>query len=113
MRAIYDVDHEGPVDRVVEVVPEDAVLIFDGIFLHRVELRECWDLTVFLDVPFDISIPRGAGRGSGDPDPAAPSNRRYVGGQRLYLDRCRPQQLATIVVDNSDLAEPEITVDRR
>jgi hypothetical protein len=62
--------------------------------------------------PFEISIPRGASRGYGDPDPSAPSNRRYVEGQRLYLERCHPERHATIVIDNSVLAEPEITADR-
>lgn len=113
VRAIYDVDREQPVEGSVEAVPADAILVFDGIFLHRDELREYWDLSVFLDVPFEISIPRGATRGYGDPDPAAPSNHRYVDGQRLYLDRCQPEQHATIVVDNRNLAAPEITGKRR
>ena len=112
VRASYDVHREQPVERAVESVPADAVLIFDGIFLHREELRGYWDLSVFLDVPFEISIPRGAARGYGDPDPAAPSNHRYLNGQRLYLQRCQPAQLATIVVDNRDLAAPQIMVHR-
>ena len=112
VHAIYDVAREARVDAPVHAVPADAVLIFDGIFLHREELRDDWDLSVFLHVPFEISIPRGAGRGYGDPDPSAPSNRRYVEGQRLYLHRCHPERHATIVIDNSVLAEPEITADR-
>jgi uridine kinase len=112
VRAIYDVALEERVDRPVETVAADTVLLFDGIFLHRAELRDYWDLSVFLHVPFEVSIPRGASRGYGDPDPAAPSNRRYVEGQRLYLDRCHPQRLATTVIDNSVLAEPVITADR-
>jgi uridine kinase len=112
VRAIHDVTLEERVDCPAEAVAADTVLIFDGIFLHRAELRDYWDLSVFLHVPFEISIPRGASRGYGDPDPAAPSNRRYVEGQRLYLDRCQPERLATILIDNSVLAEPEITADR-
>lgn len=113
VRAIHDVGRERPVERSAEPIPADATLLFDGIFLHREELRDYWDLSVFLDVPFEISIPRGAARGDGDPDPAAPSNRRYVDGQRLYLDRCQPERHATIVVDNRNLAAPEITAQRR
>lgn len=96
--AVYDVDAEEPVEVPVKTAPEDAVLIFDGIFLHRPELRGYWDLSVFLDVPFEVSIPRGAQRGYGDPDPDAASNRRYVEGQRLYLAECRPAGHASIVV---------------
>jgi uridine kinase len=86
----------------------DAVLILDGIFLHRPELAGLWDLSVFLDVDFDVSIPRGALRDGSDPDPTAPANRRYVDGQRLYLDEADPKAHATFVIDNSDLAAPRI-----
>ncbi|WP_432489162.1 nucleoside/nucleotide kinase family protein [Kineococcus sp. SYSU DK018] len=44
--------------------------------------------------------------GSGSPDPADPSNRRYVKGQQLYVREAAPQQRATHVVDNNDLADP-------
>ncbi len=66
-----------------------------GIFLHRPELRDLWDHSVFLEVDFDISIPRGAARGYGDPDVGASSNRRYIEGQRHYLDTCQPHQHST------------------
>jgi uridine kinase len=85
-----------------------SVVIADGIFLHREELVGLWDYSIWLEVPFDVSIPRGAARGYGfgSPDPEAPSNRRYVEGQRLYIARCNPRSRATVVVDNRDLANP-------
>jgi len=61
-------------------------------------------------VPFEVSIPRGAARGYGDPDPAAAANHRYVEGQRLYLAACCPRERATFVVDNTDLDAPSIVV---
>jgi uridine kinase len=93
--------------------PTDAILVLDGIFLHRPELVDRWDLSVFLDVPFSVSIPRGAGRGYGDPDPTARENRRYVEGQRLYLADVDPSSRATFVIDNTDLAAPRVTRDVR
>lgn len=108
VRAIYSVDREEPVAMEPELVPDGAVVVMDGIFLHRPELREEWDYSVFLEVDFDVSIPRGAQRGYGDPDPSAPSNRRYVEGQRLYLHTCRPTEHATVVVDNNDLVRAHI-----
>jgi uridine kinase len=91
----------------VEAAP-DAVAVADGIFLHRDELAGLWDYSIWLEVPFAVSAPRAAARGYGfaSPDPNAESNRRYVGGQRLYLERCHPQERATVVVDNSDLLRP-------
>lgn len=108
VRAVYDVHAEAPVDPVFEPVGDAEVLVFDGIFLHREELRDLWGYSVFLDVRFEVSIPRGAGHGYGDPDLAAPSNRRYVEGQRLYLRQCEPQRRASCVIDNNDLADAHI-----
>lgn len=112
VRAIYDVRAEAPVEPVLVSVPDVDVLIFDGLFLHREELRDLWDYSVFLDVSFEISIPRGAGRGYGDPRPAAASNRRYVEGQRLYLRECEPHRRASCVIDNNDLADAHMVGDR-
>jgi uridine kinase len=109
VRAVHDVDHERPVDPVPEVVPMGSVLLVDGIFLHRPELREVWHHSVLLDVPFEVSLARVAARDGTDPDPGAASNRRYVEGQGIYLRRCEPRQHATFVVDNTDLARPRIT----
>ena len=108
-RAIYDVSAEQPVARSAEVAPATAVLLFDGIFLHRQELRGYWDYSVFLDVGFAESVRRCAVRDGGDPDPDAESNRRYVDGQRLYLQDCRPHDHATVVIDNTDLNAARIT----
>jgi uridine kinase len=103
IRQIYDVQAEQPVQPIHEDPNPDAVLIFDGIFTHRAELIDYWDYTIWLEVPFEISIPRGAQRGYGHPDPAAESNHRYVEGQRLYMAESHPQQRATMVIDNTNL----------
>ncbi len=85
-----------------EHVPDDAVVIVEGMFLHRDELADRWDWSVFLDVPFAETARRMAERDGSHPDPEHPSMRRYVEGQRLYLDRCRPRTRATVVLDNTD-----------
>jgi uridine kinase len=87
-----------------------AALIVDGIFLHRAELRECWDVSIFLQVDFAVSRERNAAR-DGTPealDPKAPSSLRYVGGQQLYLAECKPDQQAGIVIDYNDVRAPKI-----
>jgi uridine kinase len=108
VRRIYDVDNETPVPHVFEQAEPGSILVLDGIFLHRDELVGFWDYSIWLHVPFDVAIPRGARRGTGfsDPDPAAASNRRYVEGQRLYLSTCEPLRRATVVIDNTDLGKP-------
>jgi uridine kinase len=112
-RAAFDHRRDAPVEAPEEEAPIGALLIFDGIFLHREELRRYWHYSVFLDVPFRVSIPRGAQRGEGSADPQAASNRRYVEGQSIYLKTCRPWERATVVVSNEDLEAPFIVHDRR
>jgi uridine kinase len=82
-------------------VPHDSVVIVEGMFLHRDELRSWWDVSVFLDVPFPVSLRRMAQRDGTDPDPDSPGNRQYVEGQRLYLASCAPTRCASFVIDNS------------
>ncbi|WP_196258327.1 uridine kinase [Pelagibacterium limicola] len=92
----------------VSDIGANAVLILDGIFLHRDELAQLWDYSLFLAVPFEISYQRMAARDGSDPDPEAADNRRYLEGQKLYLATCEPRERASLVVDNSDLAAPFI-----
>ena len=104
--AAFDHRTDSPVDVAPRRAPAGAALVFDGIFLHRTQLRDCWDYSVFLRVGFDVSVGRCALRDGTDPDPAAATNRRYVQGQRRYLSTCDPEGLATVVIDNTDLAHP-------
>jgi uridine kinase len=109
-RRAFDLDADRPVEVDEEHAAGDAILVLDGLFLHRDDLHRLWDYSVFLEVPFTVSLARCAARGttSASPDPAAPSNRRYVGGQQIYLSRCEPQRRATRVIDNTVLATPAI-----
>ena len=105
---VFDHRSDAPVPAVEQVAAASDILLFDGIFLHRPELRNYWDYSIFLDVRFDVSIPRGALRDGGSSDPAAPHNQRYVLGQELYLRRCEPTRSATVVINNDELTAPYI-----
>lgn len=107
-RAVFDHRRDQPVMAPAETAPPGAVLLFEGIFLHRPELRGSFDLTVFLDVPFAQSYRRMAERDGCDPDPQHPANRRYFLGQQLYLSSCEPQSRAGILIDYADFDNPSI-----
>lgn len=94
----------------VEVVhaPSDALVVVEGMFLHRDELATYWDASIFLDVPFTETAARMAVRNGSNPNPEHPTMCRYVGGQRLYFDAARPWERATFVVDNSDFTKPKV-----
>ena len=67
-----------------------------------------WDLSIFLDAPFEVTIPRAAARDESSSDVSAPENRRYVEGQQLYLQICDPKRAATIVIDYENLSSPMV-----
>lgn len=79
-------------------VPPSAILVLDGIFLHRDELCPFWDYSIFLDIPFEMSFARLAKRDGFDPDPFAASNSRYLKGQMIYLNTCTPKDRASLVL---------------
>ena len=106
--AAFDVVRDAPVESQWVTAPLDAVLVVDGIFLHRPELRDLWDWSIWLEVPFEVSYARMALRDGSDPDPDAPSNSRYREGQEIYLREARPREAASVIVDNADLAHPRI-----
>ncbi|MFL6077125.1 MAG: uridine kinase [Mycobacteriales bacterium] len=104
--------HDLASDTVLEPGPRTAepgtVLIVDGLFLHRDEAVGAWDLSVFLDVPSEVTARWMALRDGTNPDPQHPSMRRYVEAQRLYFKACSPHQRADILIDNGDLPAPRI-----
>src|SRR5206468_5878253 len=55
--AVFDHVTNSPVPVRTDAAPEGSVLILDGLFLHRQELRDTWDFSIFLDAPFEITIP--------------------------------------------------------
>lgn len=118
--AAFDYTTDAPVAAPVASAPDDAVLVYDGIFLHRPELRDYWDFSIFLAVGFDVTVARAerrdaAPRGTNRPGDCGPGDSaavraryeaRYVPGQRIYLAACRPETRATVVIDNTDLQHP-------
>lgn len=101
------------------LVPPSAVLIFDGLFVHRPDLLEHWDLTVMLqadrrcdeawlqfletDLPLDPTVR------AEEFDRRLDRARwpRYRQGWPRYLQAIEPIS-ATIEIDNEDLAVPVI-----
>ncbi len=110
--ACHDLNSDQQLDPPVESAPPGSVLVVDGLFLHRDELAGVWDVSVFLHAPFAVTVARMAIREGSHPDPTHPSVSRYVEGQRLYLDACRPWSRADLVIDATDLDAPHLIESR-
>jgi uridine kinase len=106
--AVTDHKRNAPLDSKVLRAPVDALVLIEGMFLHRELLRDVWDYSIFLDVPFTETARRMALRDGTHADPEHPSMRRYVGGQRLYFAGAAPWRRATCVIDNTTPREPRI-----
>jgi uridine kinase len=112
--AAFDVRRDTPVSAQWVSAPRDAVLVVDGIFLHRPELRDLWDWSLWLEAPVATTFARMAQRDGTDPDPDAATNARYRLGQEIYLREADPRAAASVVVDNADVAHPvQITGEAR
>lgn len=107
-RAVFDYRIDSEVAMPFETADEDAILLFDGVFLHRPELLSYWDLSIFLEAPFEVTISRAAGRDGSSSDVNAPENRRYVEGQQLYFQTREPRRAAAIVINNESLSSPYV-----
>ncbi len=108
--AIFDFRADEAVHADLEEAPADAVLLFDGVFLLRPELREHWDFSIFVRAAFEVTLKRALLRDRdlfGSDDAVRERYRdRYVPGQRLYLGEVQPEQQASVVIENDDPAHP-------
>jgi uridine kinase len=106
----YQMDREVDQRKIQAIKP--PVLVFDGVFLLRPELAECWELSVYIFVQPEVSIERGIERDSrlmgGDQEAADRYRCRYLPGQALYEAEVSPTSIADVVVDNSDFEDPVI-----
>lgn len=83
-------------------IPQDGIVIVEGVFLQRPELEGQFDLTVYIDVPEEIRLQRVLRRDGYIGDAKAIEEkyeRRYFPAERFYVEKCRPEECADFVVD--------------
>jgi len=105
----FDRERDAPVESAWTTGPADAILLVDGVFLNRPELRTGWNFSIWLDAEAAVRLARTVERDGADPDPAADSNRRYSEAQRLYVREAHPNTTASAIVDNTDPDAPART----
>ena len=108
-RACHDLGTDARLEPDPVSVPPGAVVLVEGIFLHRPELRDAWDFSIFLRTTFEVTVARAIERDGGDGDAVRRSyQQRYVPGQQLYLREADPERHADWVVDHDDPQSPSI-----
>ena len=110
--AVYDYKTEKEAREKSQIAPENSILVFEGVFLMRPELKSFWDYKIWLDVDFYMVLERAMKRDLqlfGDADKVKEKYmKRYVPGQKIYLDKVNPVSVVDIAIDNSNLSEPVI-----
>ena len=87
-----------------------AVLVVDGVFLLRPELRDAWTLSVHLDVSPATTLRRARTRDAdrfGD-ELERRYVERYLPAQQLYRAEADPLAVADVVVGNDDPEHPVV-----
>lgn len=112
--ASFDLHNDVPIEQDPQFAPADAILIVDGTFLQRPELREGWDLAIFVETSEHVSEQRGIARDT-----------QLLGGtettRQLYTDRYRPafalyESLAApalsadAIINNDDFDRPTLRI---
>jgi len=109
----FDLVADKPIATRPVAVPSRGVVLVDGVFLLRAELRDRWDLSIVLEASEEESMRRALARAGGDSEELRRLNEaRYIAGYRLYRDDAEPEKAADLVIDNNDPANPVITADR-
>jgi uridine kinase len=77
-------------------------LVADGVFLLHPDLRDLWDLTVFLRCDREVARERGIARDESWMENARERYAtRYFPGETRYLEEVDPESIADLVVDTS------------
>lgn len=95
--AAFDARRDTEVEAKWLTAPRDTILVLDGVFLNRPELRELWSYSVWLELSDAAAAARREAL-----EPAEGSSPRYPGAQALYVKEAKPKQAATAVLEVSD-----------
>jgi len=94
--------------------PPSAALVCDGVFLQRPELADLWDVVVFVEADLEIAARRGAERNVVWFDSLDETHERYrvryLPAQRRYIEEQSPRERAGIVLHDTDLKSPSLTL---
>jgi uridine kinase len=98
----FDLARDAPIEPKWTTAPADAILVVDGIFLNRPELRGLWNYSVWLEASVETTASRLSER-----DGVSSNAERYARGQAMYLAEADPRAAATAVIDNDDFTAPK------
>lgn len=113
---LWDAFHDEPFPEEWLALGEDGVLLVESAYLFLPELRDCFELTLWLEIDWETMLARVEQRDAAWVGSAERVRERYqrhwIPRHRFYEETERPRARADIVIDNGDLAAPRIVARR-
>lgn len=108
--------HDIATDEYLELEPikieKNTILITDGAYLFKPNYRDHWDLKIYLKTSFEIAMRRGVERDKnilgGFESTKVMYKKRYHKSSQIYLLKNKPEEIADIIIDNSDFKDLKI-----
>lgn len=97
---LYDKDNDSYFLKTTDI-PNGSIVLIEGIFLQRPELKGAFDLMIYIDVPEETRLARVLERDGYIGDRAqikAKYDGRYFPAERHYAKNCAPAENADFVV---------------
>ncbi len=112
-RQVFDYIIDQEVESEWEKANDNAILLFDGLFLQKQELFSFWDIRIFLDIEPDVCLDRAFKRDIQIYKSLElieqKYKQRYIPAHQIYIERCHPKQRADILIENNDWKNPMLT----
>ncbi len=112
--AAFDLHNDAPIEQDPQFAPDDAILIVDGTFLQRPELREGWDLAIFVETSEHVSEQRGIARDTALLGGTEATHQLYADRYRpafaLYEGLAAPALSADAIINNDDFDQPALRI---
>jgi uridine kinase len=112
--ASFDLENDRPIDQAPQRALPEHILIVDGTFLQRPELRGDWDLAIFIETAEKVAEQRGIARDAAMFGGTEAARRlyaeRYQPAFRIYEDLCAPASIADVVLNNDVFKTPSVRI---
>lgn len=109
---IFDLQNDLPLINSFEQASSDTILVVDGSFSLRNELKDYWDVSIYLQVDYEIAEDRASLRDAemfSSHDMARKITKgRYHGAHKIHDDSAEPKKNATFIVSNNNPSNPII-----
>lgn len=109
---IFDFRTNSHIEVPFQSATNDTILLFEGLFLQRPELKNYWNLNIFVQTDHNVSLSRAIKRDLElfkTPEVVTDKyENRYIPGHKIYQREEQPEGNSDILVINNDIENPEL-----